>query len=146
MFTLYTSFFSVIDLLLWYKLSILQVRFKLVTLQCFGRCVELEPDLGHIKYLYLGQILNGSQAVQCYNKAIEVMLNCIEAQVFISLKLYPCVYFWSLCHCESLWWFGFLDQAKNLFSIVRKEQVWLDALASITNSLYRESNYWSCVH
>lgn len=48
--------------------------------QCFGRCVELEPDLGHIKYLYLGQILNGSQAVQCYNKAIEVMLNCIEAQ------------------------------------------------------------------
>lgn len=49
--------------------------------QCYGRSVELQPNSGHLKYLYLGQLLDGTEAADCYRKAIEIMLNYIECQV-----------------------------------------------------------------
>lgn len=48
--------------------------------QCFGRTVELSPDSGHEKYMYLGQLFDGAQAVECYQKGIELMLKEREKQ------------------------------------------------------------------
>ena len=42
--------------------------------QCFGRAVELSPDCGHEKYMYLGQLFDGAQAVECYQKGIALLL------------------------------------------------------------------------
>lgn len=42
--------------------------------QCFGRAVEISPDKGHAKYMYLGQLFDGSQAAQCFQKGIELMI------------------------------------------------------------------------
>jgi len=44
----------------------------------FLQAVQLQPDKGHVKYLYLGQISQGSEAVQYYERAIKVMTDCIE--------------------------------------------------------------------
>lgn len=48
--------------------------------QCFGRVVEISPDKGHEKYMYLGQLFEGAQAVECYQKGIELMLKEKENQ------------------------------------------------------------------
>ncbi|KAJ8291009.1 hypothetical protein GJAV_G00020370 [Gymnothorax javanicus] len=42
--------------------------------------VELSPEEGHSKYMYLGQIHTGMEAVQYFSKGIEVMLNALEEQ------------------------------------------------------------------
>lgn len=48
--------------------------------QCFGRAVELSPNEGHEKYMYLGQLFDGAQAVECYQKGIELMSKEREKQ------------------------------------------------------------------
>ncbi|XP_069128242.1 uncharacterized protein [Argopecten irradians] len=48
--------------------------------QCFGRAVEVCPDQGHSKYMYLGQLFEGAQAVQCFQKGIELMMKEYEAK------------------------------------------------------------------
>ncbi|XP_076075406.1 uncharacterized protein LOC143046239 [Mytilus galloprovincialis] len=48
--------------------------------QCLGRVVEISPDKGHEKYMYLGQLFEGAQAVECYQKGIELMLKEKENQ------------------------------------------------------------------
>lgn len=42
--------------------------------QCLGRAVEVCPDKGHSKYMYLGQLFQGAQAVECFHKGIQLML------------------------------------------------------------------------
>lgn len=32
------------------------------------------PDTGYSKYMYLGQLFEGAQAVQCFQKGIELMV------------------------------------------------------------------------
>ncbi|KAG7469994.1 hypothetical protein MATL_G00134940 [Megalops atlanticus] len=44
----------------------------------FLKAVELSPEEGHSKYMYLGQIHTGMEAVQYFTKGIEVMLNALE--------------------------------------------------------------------
>ncbi|XP_061101193.1 uncharacterized protein si:dkey-12j5.1 isoform X3 [Conger conger] len=46
--------------------------------QAFLKAVELSPEEGHSKYMYLGQIHTGVEAVQYFSKGIEVMLNTLE--------------------------------------------------------------------
>ncbi|KAI4881549.1 hypothetical protein NFI96_014877, partial [Prochilodus magdalenae] len=46
----------------------------------FLKAVELSPEEGHGKYMYLGQIHTGMEAVQYFSKGIEVMLNIIDKQ------------------------------------------------------------------
>ena len=43
-------------------------------LQCFGRAVTVCPDEGYSKYMNLGQLFEGSQAVECFQKGIELMM------------------------------------------------------------------------
>ncbi|KAK7109107.1 uncharacterized protein [Littorina saxatilis] len=48
--------------------------------QCFGRAMEVSPDEGYSKYMYLGQLFEGAQAVECFQKGIELMLKEKEAK------------------------------------------------------------------
>ncbi|XP_028437170.1 probable assembly chaperone of rpl4 isoform X1 [Perca flavescens] len=47
----------------------------------FLRAVELSPDVGHSKYMYLGQIHTGQEAVDFYTKGIQVLLSALDKQV-----------------------------------------------------------------
>ncbi|XP_068592088.1 uncharacterized protein si:dkey-12j5.1 isoform X2 [Cebidichthys violaceus] len=46
----------------------------------FLRAVELNPDVGHSKYMYLGQIHTGQESVNYYTKGIEVLLSTLDRQ------------------------------------------------------------------
>ncbi|XP_041649787.1 probable assembly chaperone of rpl4 isoform X2 [Cheilinus undulatus] len=46
----------------------------------FLRAVELSPDAGHSKYMYLGQIHSGQEALDYYNRGIQVLLSVLEKQ------------------------------------------------------------------
>lgn len=46
--------------------------------QVFLKAVELCPEEGHSKYMYLGQIHTGIEAVQYFSKGIELMLNAMD--------------------------------------------------------------------
>ncbi|XP_077866417.1 uncharacterized protein LOC102807988 [Saccoglossus kowalevskii] len=48
--------------------------------KCFGRAVAVQPNEGHSKYMYLGQICEGQQAVECFQKGIELMLKGKEKE------------------------------------------------------------------
>ena len=47
--------------------------------QYFLKAVKLEPDIGHIKYLYLGQISEGQEAVKYFNNAINILKLKLES-------------------------------------------------------------------
>ncbi|XP_033116021.1 probable assembly chaperone of rpl4 [Anneissia japonica] len=42
--------------------------------KCFGRAVTVCPDSGFAKYMYLGQVFEGQQAIECFTKGIDIML------------------------------------------------------------------------
>uniref|UniRef100_A0A1A7Y3S6 Uncharacterized protein n=1 Tax=Iconisemion striatum TaxID=60296 RepID=A0A1A7Y3S6_9TELE len=48
--------------------------------EVFLRAVELSPDVGHSKYMYLGQIHTGQEAVGFYSRGIQVILSALEKQ------------------------------------------------------------------
>lgn len=48
--------------------------------QVFLQAVELSPDVGHSKYMYLGQIHTGQEAVDYYTRGIQVLLSALEKQ------------------------------------------------------------------
>jgi len=41
--------------------------------QYFMKAVNLQPKVGHVKYLYLGQLSEGAQAIEFYNEALNIM-------------------------------------------------------------------------
>ncbi|XP_059179305.1 uncharacterized protein LOC131958345 isoform X2 [Physella acuta] len=41
---------------------------------CLGRAIELSPNSGFSKYMTMGQLMEGSNAVDCYKKGIEIMI------------------------------------------------------------------------
>lgn len=49
--------------------------------------MELSPDEGHSKYMYLGQIHTGLEAVGYYTKGIQVLLSTLEKQETVSEKM-----------------------------------------------------------
>ncbi|XP_014877959.1 probable assembly chaperone of rpl4 [Poecilia latipinna] len=46
----------------------------------FLRAIDLSPDVGHSKYMYLGQIHTGQEAVDYYTRGIQVLLSVLEKQ------------------------------------------------------------------
>ncbi|XP_066534251.1 uncharacterized protein si:dkey-12j5.1 isoform X2 [Hoplias malabaricus] len=48
--------------------------------QVFLKAMELSPDEGHSKYMYLGQVHTGLEAVQYFSKGIKVMLRVLDKQ------------------------------------------------------------------
>lgn len=46
----------------------------------FNEAVRIEPNVGHVKYLYLGQLTEGRKAVEHYEKGISIMKTSIEYQ------------------------------------------------------------------
>lgn len=52
--------------------------------QCFLSSVKLKPNIGHSKYMYLGQILEGKQSLQNFQKGLQILLDL--KKVFIILK------------------------------------------------------------
>ena len=42
--------------------------------------MEVKPDAGHSKYMYLGQLFEGAEAIQFFQKGIELMVKEREAQ------------------------------------------------------------------
>ena len=44
-----------------------------VSFYCFGRAVTVCPDEGFSKYMYLGQLMEGLQAIECFQKGVELM-------------------------------------------------------------------------
>ena len=48
--------------------------------KCFGRAIELAPSVGHSKYMYMGQLMTGEVAVQCFMKGIEIMKKVLKSQ------------------------------------------------------------------
>ncbi|XP_038078464.1 probable assembly chaperone of rpl4 [Patiria miniata] len=48
--------------------------------QCMGRAITLSPEAGHSKYLYMGQLFEGEEAVQYLVKGIELMKKEKEKQ------------------------------------------------------------------
>lgn len=47
--------------------------------------MALSPDVGHSKYMYLGQIHTGQEAVDFYTKGIEVLLSALNQQMTVSV-------------------------------------------------------------
>ncbi|XP_041844145.1 probable assembly chaperone of rpl4 isoform X2 [Melanotaenia boesemani] len=48
--------------------------------EVFLRAVQLSPDVGHSKYMYLGQIHTSQESVDYYTKGIQVLLSALEKQ------------------------------------------------------------------
>lgn len=47
---------------------------------CLGRAVEVSPASGFSKYMTLGQLMEGAEAVKCYQTGIELMLKEKESK------------------------------------------------------------------
>lgn len=43
--------------------------------QCFENAIKISPDNGYSKYMNLGQLLEGQESVNAYNKGIQLMLS-----------------------------------------------------------------------
>ncbi|KAM6968253.1 uncharacterized protein FYW47_006951 [Aplochiton taeniatus] len=50
----------------------------------FLRAVELSPDEGHSKYMYLGQIHTAQEAVNYYTKGIQILQSVLDKQTHIT--------------------------------------------------------------
>ena len=46
--------------------------------QIFEKCVEISPEIGHAKYMYLGQLSQGADAIHYFNKGISIMTKEME--------------------------------------------------------------------
>ncbi|KAK3731845.1 hypothetical protein QZH41_020211, partial [Actinostola sp. cb2023] len=46
---------------------------------CFQHAIQLCPEKGHAKYMYLGQILQGHEAVQAFTKGIDIMTKALNS-------------------------------------------------------------------
>ena len=43
--------------------------------QCFGRAIEVDPESGYSKYMNMGQLMGGAEAIKCFSRGLELMLN-----------------------------------------------------------------------
>ncbi len=63
------------------------------------KLVELAPDEGHEKYLYLGQLLQGEEAIAAYHKGIQILQDELDNALHQQSMCYVCGPVWGvLCH------------------------------------------------
>jgi len=46
----------------------------------FGRAIELQPDIGHSKYMYMGQMVTGQQAIDFFLTGIKLMKKSLTVE------------------------------------------------------------------
>ena len=61
-----------------YDGAVTVVGISLTTVQCFKTAVELSPSEGHSKYMYLGQLSSGEEAVGYLTTGIEIMAAVLQ--------------------------------------------------------------------
>ena len=54
--------------------------------QCFGRAIEVNPEEGHGKYMYMGQLMSGLDAIQCFRKGVELMEKAMQATATLQVR------------------------------------------------------------
>ncbi|KAK2177144.1 hypothetical protein NP493_616g01012 [Ridgeia piscesae] len=47
---------------------------------CFGRAIEVSPDDGYSKFMNMGQLLGGADAIKCFGRGLELMMKEQEQQ------------------------------------------------------------------
>lgn len=95
------------------------------------RAVEISPNEGHCKYMYLGQIHSGQEAVDYYNKGIEILLSVLEKEPQTTVSTMTIYYLLGSVltqFFQNLYWsktqiFMFLCQA-NLFKHIVNKNIW----------------------
>lgn len=60
--------------------------------------MELSPDAGHSKYMYLGQIHTGQEAVDHYTRGIQVLLSDLNKHMPVSACAVPHRHFHFMLH------------------------------------------------
>ncbi len=53
---------------------------SLTSRYCFQTAVSLCPNEGHSKYMYLGQLSSGQEAVSYFTKGIEIMSSLLKGE------------------------------------------------------------------
>jgi len=48
--------------------------------QLYGQAIDLQPEVGHSKYMYMGQITVGHESVKHFLAGIELMKNFLASQ------------------------------------------------------------------
>ena len=56
-----------------------------MNLQCFGRAIEVAPDTDHSKYMYMGQLMTGADAIAYFEKGIEIMKTKLKVCCYMDL-------------------------------------------------------------
>ena len=54
---------------------------SLTVIHCYKRSIELSPNSGHAKYLYMGQLTSGEEAVGYISKGIDIMVAAVKSGV-----------------------------------------------------------------
>lgn len=68
-----------------------------VLLHCFNKAIEIEPNAGFAKYMYLGQLSEGLEAVKQYEKGVHIMEeerdkhNKMQVNVILQCNVYTIV-------------------------------------------------------
>lgn len=56
-------------------------KISLTVIHCYKRSIELSPNSGHAKYLYMGQLTSGEEAVGYISKGIDIMEAAVKCRV-----------------------------------------------------------------